>query len=605
MSVAKPYFYDQDTNRRYANEQEGFGKVLSHSENDIPRCASDSTSFFPNIVDYRGLVPTVAGKYEWVKEAHTSHRFIEWETPPAQNGEECTFCFIMNTLVVPEYRPAYPYVTATFSVDGKDVFAIPLGDARNYRIDAGQVALSFEPRRFTSMTEGHLRFIEPNGASGIYRLTLKAPLVTQGKPVKLKVALDETKLDVMTYVTLVPRRDVLALSLATLRDEVAQLQTDLVEFKLAHAMLAAKNYPELFPEMLQAETGIAVVQKTRHMHPPTLCKYDGDNILITFRLATDHLSLDGACYAVRSFDKGKTWTAPEEFFDLGNSDHRSTPLIQIENGDLVGTDYRAGVHYHKNGERLTTRETLDIPCMWGVWSSDRGKTWSFSEQPVLPEGVPYKFTEAERPPIELPGGRLLMTAMYCKDFANNSANYAMGVWSSDDKGRSWQFLSTTETYDALPPFIVGEPTIIRCRSGKLVILMRSQPTGPLASDWPKKGMVVQCESYDEGKTWTKPHATDMPSMQTPVHLTLLSDGRLLATHASRGYPGSIYVTVSDDEGETWNTDNTKIVTQDLCNFDSTYPTSIQFSNGDIITTWYGNRFGRFYIAVARYGVDKL
>ena len=43
----------------------------------------------------------------------------------------------------------------------------------------------------------------------------------------------------------------------------------------------------------------------------------------------------------------------------------------------------------------------------------------------------------------------------------------------------------------------------------------------------------------------------MSSMASPGHLLQLADGRILCTHASRHYPGSIYVTVSSDEGETW------------------------------------------------------
>ncbi|MCL2665346.1 MAG: exo-alpha-sialidase, partial [Defluviitaleaceae bacterium] len=126
-----------------------------------------------------------------------------------------------------------------------------------------------------------------------------------------------------------------------------------------------------------------------------------------------------------------------------------------------------------------------------------------------------------------------------------------------------------------------------------------------STDWMKKGMLMQTESYDDGRTWTAQHPTDMPSLSTPAHLIKLADGRLMATHSSRQYPNSVYVTVSNDEGVTWQTRSTKTVCQDLVNFDSTYPTSVQFADGTLFTVWYGNRFGKFYIGYARYGPESL
>ena len=97
----------------------------------------------------------------------------------------------------------------------------------------------------------------------------------------------------------------------------------------------------------------------------------------------------------------------------------------------------------------------------------------------------------------------------------------------------------------------------------------------------------------------------MSSMNTPAHLLQLQDGRILCTHASRTYPGSVYVTLSRDEGETWDTENTRIITNDLANFDSTYPTSGQLADGTLLTTWYANLFGKFYVAVKRYRPENL
>lgn len=153
------------------------------------------------------------------------------------------------------------------------------------------------------------------------------------------------------------------------------------------------------------------------------------------------------------------------------------------------------------------------------------------------------------------------------------------------------------------PFVVGECTLLRTASGRILLLARSQPGG--LTDMTRRGAILQSVSTDDGVTWSPLAPTNMSSMGSPAHLLQLQDGRILVSHASRHYPGSIYVTTSRDEGRTWDTDHTRIVTMDLQNFDSCYPTSGQLADGTILTTWYGNLFGRFYVALLRYRPEAL
>jgi hypothetical protein len=111
---------------------------------------------------------------------------------------------------------------------------------------------------------------------------------------------------------------------------------------------------------------------------------------------------------------------------------------------------------------------------------------------------------------------------------------------------------------------------------------------------------MQSVSHDGGKTWSELSDAGMSSMNTPAHLLQLQGGRILCTHASRAYPGSIYVTISRDEGQTWDTKATRIITHDLANTDSTYPTTAQLSDGTLLTAWHSSLFGKFFVAVKRY-----
>jgi hypothetical protein len=300
---------------------------------------------------------------------------------------------------------------------------------------------------------------------------------------------------------------------------------------------------------------------------------------------------------------GRTWGSRELMFDLGHVDHRSAPILELPNGDWICTDCRPGMPggiYDDQGRYI---QEGDVPSLWPAWSSDRGRTRTHGSQPMVLPGTARQLVEVERHAIRLPSGRVLVAANY---YATHDASGGVAVCTSDDHGRSYALLAT-------PPFdmrIEGEPTIVRCPSGKIVMLVRTQ-CGYAASpahrpqDWRTTGDLLQSESSDDGRTWTTFRSTGMSSMNAPGHLLLLQDGRLLCSHASRTYPGSIYLTTSADEGRTWNAARTRVVANNLVTFDFSYPTTGQLRDGTLITVWYGNLFGKFFIRGLRHRPELL
>jgi Neuraminidase (sialidase) len=137
------------------------------------------------------------------------------------------------------------------------------------------------------------------------------------------------------------------------------------------------------------------------------------------------------------------------------------------------------------------------------------------------------------------------------------------------------------------------------------MLTRTQSHYGGGENWPLRGSLVQSVSEDGGATWSEWHSTGMSSMSSPASLIRLHDGRLLCTHASRSHPRSIYLTLSEDGGRTWNTARTSVLTSDLTNLDSCYPTTVQRPDGSLVSTWYANRFGRFYVTAALYQLEDL
>jgi len=131
------------------------------------------------------------------------------------------------------------------------------------------------------------------------------------------------------------------------------------------------------------------------------------------------------------------------------------------------------------------------------------------------------------------------------------------VVSSEDEGRSWQYLSTV-AFPQADDDAVGEgfdePSMVRLDNGELLCVMRSGNYTPL----------YQCRSGDGGRTWKGPVYTGLERGVDPCLIKLL-DGRLLLAYGNRfpaGSPGGpgetghgaslIQLALSPDgTGENW------------------------------------------------------
>ncbi len=581
-------FTDEMGNRRFPREQEGFGRALNVAEGEVPRCSSIFSALPANLADFRGVVPGST-------TAFRERTAITWETSPAESAETTVFTWIGGSQLYPSMRPAYPFVAATLSVNGVPRLQFSLGCAEIYTATGDGFTLWFEPRRLLSLVEDGDRSFAPHGVSGFYRLQAPGEMLTAGEPLQITVELPPAQQDYVCSYYISPRTDALQISLATHRDEIAQLQADVVQLKRSHEMLYAQVYPELFPNRVQGERSILHMSETRHMHPPCLTTMRNGEIVLTFRDGATHLDVNGRMLLKRSHDNGRTWNAPQVLFDLPRADHRCAPIVELPNGDWVTLDYRAGGEYNED-DTYWMGDVHDAPTLWSAWSTDRGAHWSFGDEPLVNPQVPNRYAEAERHMIRLPNGRLLAAANFFSPNPDTNRNVQIAIYASDDNARHWSYLASLPAF----PHLVGEPTLLRGAKGRIVVLART-----VAADIRCSGMLVQYNSEDDGQTWSDPIPTAMSSLSTPAHLIQLQDGRFLCTHASRGYPASIYVTVSEDQGATWNTANTKVITNDIVSEDSTYPTTCQLADGTLLTAWYGSLFGKFYIAGLRYAPGEL
>jgi hypothetical protein len=201
--------------------------------------------------------------------------------------------------------------------------------------------------------------------------------------------------------------------------------------------------------------------------------------------------------------------------------------------------------------------------------------------------MPFRATEGPTDaPIEMPDGSLLMGLIgYGLHGDKGSGSVLM---RSADQGRTWTHLSTIarDPEGNLGGFV--EPGIVRTKSGRIIAGLRN--SGPDRA-------VFVTHSDDDGKTWAPVRQTPMTGH--PIDLIQLADGRVMATYGVRppvhGRPGGIRACFSRDNGETWDLQDEVQLRNDFINWDIGYPESLQFEDGRILTVYYYNLFGKYFL----------
>lgn len=115
----------------------------------------------------------------------------------------------------------------------------------------------------------------------------------------------------------------------------------------------------------------------------------------------------------------------------------------------------------------------------------------------------------------------------------------------------------------------------------------------------------QYRTSDGGKTWTYEGQVWGQGM-IPAHLLKLNDGNTLMTFGYRfANACGVMVSVSKDDGRTWNEPNVIVRYGAL---DSGYPSSVQLEDGTVVTAFYskGNPYHtRYHVGVVRWKLNEL
>jgi hypothetical protein len=196
-------------------------------------------------------------------------------------------------------------------------------------------------------------------------------------------------------------------------------------------------------------------------------------------------------------------------------------------------------------------------------STDGGRTW---DETVKLDTTPYPGGYGMRGGAQLPNGDVLLPL---SDVPNYQRVF---VARSPDGGRTW---GKPVEVAAEPGKRFEEPSILVLGLDRILLMLRENTTR----------FLHQSLSLDGGWTWTRPVQT--PIWGYPAHLLALPDGRILCVYGHRRRPYGILAVLSNDQGESWDVDNTLIIRGDLPNADLGYPSSTLTEEGDIFTVYYG------------------
>jgi len=205
---------------------------------------------------------------------------------------------------------------------------------------------------------------------------------------------------------------------------------------------------------------------------------------------------------------------------------------------------------------------------WGMLttSDNGGRSWSNPVKLGENEKIGHLLGPVKNKPIQLKDGTILCPSSSEIEIGRET-KWRVHFESTKDFGLTWEVVGPINDgveFDAIQPSILTYP------DGKMQVLCRT-----------RQNVVSQSWSEDNGKTWSKMEATDLPNPSAGTDALTLKDGRqlLIYNHTVRKgeFPRSrnmLNLAISDD-GKKWK----PVMTLERQEGEYSYPAIIQALDG--------------------------
>lgn len=311
---------------------------------------------------------------------------------------------------------------------------------------------------------------------------------------------------------------------------------------------------------------------------PTVTRLqDGRLAMVASGFRKRHVCPFGKVVLCYSDDEGQTWTRPSIIMDTPLDD-RDAGILPFGENSVIVTSFNNS----KEMQREWNKESNNphINGYLDVLDGDKAEEKYLGSTMIISHDGTKTFGDVMRVPVTAPHGPTLMN--------DGSILYVGRTFSIPKTAKDTDCIEAYKvypdgTYEKLgeienidPEILSCEPHAIVLENGKIIVHIRMERSGYFST--------YQSESYDDGKTFTKPHALLEKRGGAPAHLLELSDGTLISAYGYRNEPYGIKVMVSHDNGETWDTGHDIYVNG--VSGDLGYPASVELANGDILTVFY-------------------
>ncbi len=327
-----------------------------------------------------------------------------------------------------------------------------------------------------------------------------------------------------------------------------------------------------------------VISQQPHLYHgwPTVARQRSGKLLLVYSGGREaHVCPFGRVELMRSHDEGQSWTWPEVLLD-SPIDDRDSGVLETAADSILVTSFTSLAYesilaraekakgawqperlqrWQAAHSRVGPEQRKAALGQWMIRSTDGGLTWS---------GRYSSIVNSPHGPVQLADRRIMYAG---KELWTGKQR--CGVCVSTDDGRSWRWLAELPTRPGDSPSNYHELHCVETPSGTLIIQIRNHNKA-------NRGETLQAESSDGGRTWSTPHPIGVWGL--PSHLLRLADGRLLMSYGYRRPPYGNQARISEDEGKSWSEPIT--ISDDGASGDLGYPSTVQLSDGSLLTVWY-------------------